>query len=100
MKESESGRGMGVALMNIIGQCGPLVGTSVFPEEEGPWYVKGMSVCAGFMAVVGILAGVLRWVLQRENRKNREKHRGRGYAGVPGEEDGVVEERKIFEFIL
>ncbi|CAN9197497.1 unnamed protein product [Alternaria sp. RS040] len=66
-QESDSKKGTGMALLNIIGQMGPLVGTSIFPDEDGPYYVKGMSICAGFMLFVGFLAAILRWVLVREN---------------------------------
>jgi MFS family permease len=98
-QESETGRGAGVAIMNVIGQMGPLVGTSIFPKEDGPEYVRGMAVCAGFMAVVGVLAGVLRWVLVKENNRNKERGGGE-YAGVPLEEGGMGKEKKGFEYII
>lgn len=87
--------------MNIIGQVGPLVGTSIFPDDDGPWYFRGMTICAGFMLLVGVLAAVLRWVLIRENRKARGEVRGGEYAGVPLEdgEQARVRNRK-FEFML
>lgn len=100
-QETDSKKGTGMAVLNIIGQMGPLVGTSIFPEKDGPYYVKGMSVCAGFMLLVGILAAVLRWVLIRENRKLRESRRGGEYEGVPLEEGTFAKrERKNFEMIL
>lgn len=70
-----------MAVLNVIGQFGPLVGSSLFPEEEGPAYVRGMATSAGFMAGVAVLAGVLRWVLVREGRGGG---RTRGYEGVGG----------------
>jgi len=89
-----------VAVMNVIGQMGPLVGTSVFPREEGPWYVKGMTVCAAFMLMVGFLAAVLRWVLARENMRNKERSGG-DYQGVALDEGGLVgEKRNGFEYML
>ncbi|KAL1597829.1 hypothetical protein SLS60_008316 [Paraconiothyrium brasiliense] len=36
-QNTNTGKGTGVAIMNVIGQMGPLVGTSVFPSEDGPW---------------------------------------------------------------
>jgi hypothetical protein len=100
-QETDSKKGTGMAIMNLIGQIGPLVGTSIFPEEDGPWYVKGMSTCAGFMLLVGILAAVLRWVLIRENKKARDGSSGGEYAGVPLEEGEVATfKRKKFEFML
>lgn len=55
-------------MLNYIGQLGPLLGVHLYPDADQPYYIKGMSVCAGFMVAVGILAFGLRKVLQRENR--------------------------------
>ncbi|TID25652.1 polyphosphoinositide phosphatase [Venturia nashicola] len=66
---SDEGRGTGVALLQYLGQCGPLLGTRLYPEAEGPLYLKGMAVCAGFMGVVVVLALGLRWVLVKENAR-------------------------------
>lgn len=99
-QESDSKKGTGMAILNIIGQFGPLVGTSIFPAEEGPWYVKGMAICAGFMVLVAVLAGVLRWVLVRENRKAKQGNAGGMYAGIPLDEGGRAGDRKVFEFML
>ncbi|KAF2019995.1 hypothetical protein BU24DRAFT_365769 [Aaosphaeria arxii CBS 175.79] len=85
-QDSDSKKGTGMAIMNIVGQCGPLVGTSIFPKDEGPWYVKGMTICAVFMLLVGVLAMILRFVLKRQNNNIRDK--AGDYAGVPVEEDG------------
>jgi MFS family permease len=99
-QESDSKKGTGMVVLNIIGQMGPLVGTSIFPDEDGPYYVRGMSICAGFMLLVGVLAAVLRSVLIRENKKSRNSGSGE-YAGVPLEEGGSLRrEKKRFEFIL
>ncbi|KAF1838097.1 MFS general substrate transporter [Decorospora gaudefroyi] len=100
-QESDSKKGTGMAVLNIIGQMGPLVGTSIFPDEDGPYYVKGMSICAAFMLLAGVLAAMLRWVLIRENRKLRQNGSGGEYAGVPVDEGGsMLNSRKTFEFML
>jgi MFS family permease len=100
-QETDSKKGTGMAILNVIGQMGPLVGTSIFPEEDGPWYVKGMSICAIFMLLVGILAAVLRWILIRENRKASDKFGSGEYAGIPLEEGVAVNMgRRKFEFML
>jgi MFS family permease len=64
----KEGKGASIAILNIIGQCGPLLGTRLYPQTDGPWYVKGMAVCSFFMLVVAVLAVGLRVLLQRENR--------------------------------
>jgi MFS family permease len=98
-QQSESGKGTGVVIMNLIGQMGPLLGTSIFPKEDGPYYVRGMATCASFMAVVGVLAAIQRWVLVRQNRDNRERVAGE-YAGIPLEEGETARETKVFEYML
>ena len=68
---TSTAKGTGLTILNIVGQCGPLIGVHLFPKSAGPFYISGMAVCAGFMAIgVAGLAGVLRLVLQRENMKN------------------------------
>lgn len=65
---------MGIIILNLLGQCGPLLGTRVFPEEEKPRYVKGQAVCAAFMGFVTFLALCLRVLLVWENRRLDEKY--------------------------
>ncbi|KAH5989554.1 hypothetical protein HBI84_185200 [Parastagonospora nodorum] len=99
-QQTDSKKGTGMAILNVIGQMGPLLGTSIFPDRDGPYYVKGMSVCAAFMLLVGVLAAVLRWVLIRENKKAGQAQGGE-YAGVPLEEGETVHtRRKKIEFML
>lgn len=79
---SDEGKGTGMAVLNVIGQMGPLLGTRLYPDSDAPYFVKGMSVCAIAMALVGVLAFVLRLVLQRENARRKARRRGQvGDAG-------------------
>lgn len=64
----KEGKGASIAILNIIGQCGPLLGTRLYPEADGPWYVRGMAVCSVFMVLVAILAFALRVLLQKANK--------------------------------
>lgn len=91
-QRSDTRRGVGIAVMNIIGQCGPLLGTRVFPTRDGPYYVKGMSVCAAFMAFNAALAFGLRTFFKVQNdrwdRAAREAppagDKAAGYEGAAG----------------
>lgn len=71
---SDTKRGAGIAILNIIGQCGPLLGTRVFPAQNAPYYRKGMWVCASFMIFNGFLAFGLRCLLRWENKVLDEKY--------------------------
>jgi hypothetical protein len=53
----------------LIGQCGPLLGTRLYPSHTGPNFVMGHSICAGFLFFTTILACALRLLLGWENRK-------------------------------
>ncbi|KNG80655.1 MFS transporter, partial [Aspergillus nomiae NRRL 13137] len=71
---SDSRRGMGIVILNLIGQCGPFLGTNVFPESDGPRYIRGQSICAAFMFFTMILALALRTLLVWENRRLDKRH--------------------------
>ncbi|KAJ4303454.1 hypothetical protein N0V90_002349 [Kalmusia sp. IMI 367209] len=71
---SDTRRGAGIVLLNLIGQCGPLLGTRMYPSNEGPFYVKGQSVCAAFMFFTTFLVVVLRTLLVWENKKLDKKY--------------------------
>lgn len=88
----KEGKGASIAILNIIGQCGPLLGTRLYPESDGPWYVRGMAICSFFMVVVAVLALALRILLQRANRAAGDGTLfDAGHAG--GSRDGDGEER-------
>ena len=99
-QESHSRKGTGVAMLNIIGQMGPLIGVRLYPDKDGPYYVKGMSICAIFMAAVGVLSLTLRYILATKNGQSKN-----GYEVVSDEDqDLAVKEQKAqrrkFDFIL
>ncbi|KAI9810332.1 MAG: hypothetical protein M1827_006299 [Pycnora praestabilis] len=71
---SDTRRGTGMVILNVIGQCGPLLGTNIFPTTDGPRYIKGQSICAAFMFFNAFLALGLRTLLVWENKKLDEKY--------------------------
>ncbi|KAL8799751.1 MAG: hypothetical protein Q9182_005657 [Xanthomendoza sp. 2 TL-2023] len=71
---SDTRRGTGIALLNTIGQCGPLLGTNIFPSREGPRYTKGMWVSAAFTLLTAFLALGLRVLLVWENKRLDKKY--------------------------
>lgn len=61
-------------MLNAVGQCGPFLGTNVFPETDAPRYAKGLWICAGFMFFTTCLALGLRGLLMWENRQLDRKY--------------------------
>ena len=89
-------------MLQYFGQCGPLLGIRLYPKSEGPLYLKGMAICAGFMALVGLLALCLRWKLKKENAKlRRERAVGDGQEDVELLAEGQEREpAKSFTYLI
>ncbi|KAI1377108.1 MFS general substrate transporter [Hypoxylon crocopeplum] len=85
---SDTRRGMGIVLINLIGQCGPFLGNNIFPTRQGPRYVEGMSICAAFMFFSALLAIAQRVLLAWENSKLDRK-----YGSVA--KDRIVESKDV-----
>jgi hypothetical protein len=87
--------------LQFLGQCGPLLGTRLYPESDGPLYLRGMGICAGFMVTVGVLALALRFVLARENaRKVSMDVRGEDGAPLMGSGGRPAVKKELFLYIL
>ena len=71
-RKAAEGKGTSVVIMNIVGQMGPLVGTRLYPDDDAPYYVKGMFMCGFFMLLAGLLAWLLRVILGWENEVRKE----------------------------
>ncbi|KAH7221282.1 major facilitator superfamily domain-containing protein [Fusarium oxysporum] len=87
---SQSRQGGGFALLQLVGQCGPLVGTRLYPDRDAPYYAPGMSTCAIAMLLVSILAYALRFYLKYQNRKFDRAESERRQGGDEVEEEGLV----------
>lgn len=72
-----SSKAGGLWIIMTVGQCGPLLGTNVFPASEGPYYRRGSWICCGFALLSSAAAATLSFLLWREN-----KRRDRDYGPV------------------
>jgi dipeptide/tripeptide permease len=86
---TDTKRGTGMALLQMVGQCGPILGTRLYPANEGKYYVKGMAVCAAFMFFNALLALTLRTYLAWQN-KQADKREAEVAAAVQDEKTGNV----------
>ena len=71
---SDTRRGAGLVLINLVGQCGPVLGTRLYPKSQAPRYVEGMSICAAFMFFTTLVALGQRLLLVWENGKLDKKY--------------------------
>ena len=87
-QDSNSKRGTGVVMLNLLGQFGPLVGTRLYPDSDKPYYVKGMTVCSIFMFLVSLQA----WWLRRRLIKENERWMELSLTTENGENEALVDE--------
>ncbi|CAG8022823.1 unnamed protein product [Penicillium olsonii] len=59
----------GLWIMMTVGQCGPLLGTNVFPDADKPFYRKGSWICCAFALLSAATASTLSFLLWRENKR-------------------------------
>jgi len=70
---SDSKKGLGLVIFATIGQCGPLLGTHLFPASEKPYYVKGTATSAGLLLLGVIVATGLSYRFWSINRKRDQR---------------------------
>ncbi|KAK7516126.1 major facilitator superfamily domain-containing protein [Phyllosticta citriasiana] len=71
---SDTRRGMGFVILNVVGQCGPVLGTRLYPDSEAPDFTRGHATCAAFMFFTTALVVVTRILLCYENRQLDKKY--------------------------
>ncbi|OAL01467.1 MFS general substrate transporter [Phaeosphaeriaceae sp. SRC1lsM3a] len=91
---SDTRRGAGIVILNIVGQCGPLLGTRMYPSSEGPQYVRGHAVCAAFMFLFCFLSLLLRTLLAWENKRLDRKYGTIAQQKIAMQETAAREEDK------
>lgn len=96
---TDSKRAAGLAILATGGQCGPVLGTNIFPSNEEPYYRKGMWISCGACLLVFFLAIAQSIILWKENKRRDEKYganRDTTYIGVESE----TGEDETFRFII
>lgn len=87
---SDTRRGAGLVIINVIGQCGPILGTRLYPMGQSPRYIKGMTICAAFTFFAAVMAFALRVLLVWENRKLDQKYNNKSGEGRETDQDAVI----------
>ncbi|KAL4936012.1 hypothetical protein BDV06DRAFT_233794 [Aspergillus oleicola] len=65
----DSKKGAGMALLAVFGQCSSFVSSTVFPDSEGPIYIRGCAIGCALTGCIAVMAGGLYLKLSDENRK-------------------------------
>jgi len=71
---TDSKRAGALALLATGGQCGPVLGTNIFPLADEPYYRKGMWISCGSCLLVVVGALVQMAILAAENRMRDKKY--------------------------
>jgi MFS family permease len=96
---TDSKRAAGLAILATGGQCGPVLGTNIFPANEAPLYRKGMWISCGACLLVFFLAILQSYLLWRENKKRDAKYgKERDTTYIPVQSE--LGDDKYFRFII
>ncbi|KAH9807361.1 MFS general substrate transporter [Teratosphaeria destructans] len=71
---SDTRRGAGMVILGLVGQCGTLLGTRLYPSSDGPYFIRGSSICAAFLGFAMLLTLLLRTALSWQNKKLDEQY--------------------------
>ncbi|KAF2757356.1 MFS transporter [Pseudovirgaria hyperparasitica] len=97
--ETSSKRAGGLWIVQTVGQCGTVLGTNMFPKSEAPYYRRGMWVGCAFSFIVMLSAGVLSFMLWRENRRRDRRH-GRPEVGVQVDMNDLEDVERNLRYII
>lgn len=82
---SSQKRGLGLSILGTVGQCGPLLGTRLFPAQEQPYYVRSMAVSAGLKFGAALIAfctsAYFYWVNRTRDQEQARRGCGPGSWG-------------------
>ncbi|EIM24103.1 MFS general substrate transporter [Wallemia mellicola CBS 633.66] len=65
-------RAFAVGFIVMLGNCGGLVSSFIYPESTAPRFIPGHAYCLALALTGLIVASILRWTIKREN-KRRDK---------------------------
>ncbi|KAH6986577.1 major facilitator superfamily domain-containing protein [Ilyonectria sp. MPI-CAGE-AT-0026] len=65
----ETKRGIGIAIIAILGQCSSFLSSSMYPKKDAPFFVRGCSIGCALTFMITILSLGLHFKLDYENRK-------------------------------
>jgi hypothetical protein len=82
----ESQRAAALGFLNSIGQCLSLAAAFLFPQNEGPQYLKGSAINIAFQAL-GLLIALAMTLYFRFENKRRDKREGNAGMGAGGAVD-------------
>ncbi|PSR85889.1 major facilitator superfamily domain-containing protein [Coniella lustricola] len=96
MHSTESKRSGGWTVFQMLGQCGPLLGTNVFPSSQKPYFTKGSWISTGCCLLVAVVSAGLSYSLWRENKKLDRSLK----EGKEGEAEALSRGQKGFRYII
>lgn len=96
---TDSKRAAALAILATGGQCGPVLGTNIFPKSDAPYYRKGMWISCGACFLVVATACMQMGILFHANQKRDRKY-GRDRETVHLERPSEFGHDKEFRYMV
>ncbi|KAM0424538.1 hypothetical protein ACHAPT_010254 [Fusarium lateritium] len=65
----ETKRGIGIAVIAILGQCSSFLSSAMYPKKDAPFFVRGCAIGCALTFLITILSLGMHFKLAHENRK-------------------------------
>lgn len=96
---TDSKRAVALAVLATGGQCGPVLGTNIFPKSDKPYYRKGMWISCGACLLVVVTSSMQMVILHRANKKRDAKY-GRDRETTHLEDPSEYGNDKQFRYVV
>ncbi|KAL5476956.1 hypothetical protein ACEPAI_3142 [Sanghuangporus weigelae] len=95
---SETKRATGIPMFMAIGQCGSVLGSHVYPSDEGPRYIKGFAVTCALEFLAALCALLLSASYLLDNRR-RDRSHGRPKPEAKVDVSELADKAPMFRYV-
>ncbi|KAJ7204804.1 MFS general substrate transporter [Mycena pura] len=96
---SETKRATGIPIFMAIGQCGSVLGSHIFPLQEGPRYIKGFAISCALEFLAAIVSIVLSISYHRENAR-RDALYGKPHPEARVDTSELADKANDFRYVI
>lgn len=95
---SETKKATGIPMFMAIGQCGSILGSHLFPNTDGPRYIKGFAICCALEFLAAVCSIILS-ISYRSANARRDALYGRPKTNAKVDTSKLADEAPEFRYV-
>ncbi|KAJ8503488.1 hypothetical protein ONZ45_g10819 [Pleurotus djamor] len=95
---SETKRATGMSITLVMGHCGSILGSYIFPKAEGPLYTKGFAICCALQFLAMSCAIILTVSYRLENSR-RDRRYGASRPNAKVDTSQLADKAPMFRYV-